>query len=269
MSEDGARMALAGLVSTRKRILATLQNLRRRLHVGYLRSEPLAACHADVGLVDGLEHRNNLINMTHFSRYARPGFYGFDHSLHRQSFTLLLESFSLFFTITKYSPRGGRPRKLQHRHQVLGLLLSIYVGSMQNNALCMIFGVPDGVVSPKTEKALHHTKLSAAVSGETWIAWLSLDRQKEYAALAAQRQPLLRFKWDFIDRNFSELAQSSICSCSNLILIGFATVHRISSPEMLTFRTPITPWSVYHGNTLLLGGWSHSLGQTHQTAQLE
>ncbi|KAG3175356.1 hypothetical protein PC128_g17795 [Phytophthora cactorum] len=51
-------------------------------------------------------------------------------------------SFSLFFTITKYSQRGGRPRKLQHRHQVLGLVLSVYVGSMQNNALCMMFGVP-------------------------------------------------------------------------------------------------------------------------------
>lgn len=65
----------------------------------------------------------------------------------RAAFTRLLDRFSVFYIIPQYNSEGDRPRKLQQHHQVLGLLLAFYVGSMKNNALIMIFGVPPSILS--------------------------------------------------------------------------------------------------------------------------
>ncbi|KAL3667221.1 hypothetical protein V7S43_007456 [Phytophthora oleae] len=54
-------------------------------------------------------------------------------SLSRAAFTRLLVRFAEFYEIPRYNPKGGRPRKLQQHHQVLGLLLAYYLGSMQND----------------------------------------------------------------------------------------------------------------------------------------
>jgi hypothetical protein len=65
----------------------------------------------------------------------------------RRSFERLLQRFAVFYSISQYRPKGGRPRKLQHHHHVLGLLLAFYVGSMQHKSLCSIFGVPHSTLS--------------------------------------------------------------------------------------------------------------------------
>ncbi|KAF1774424.1 hypothetical protein GQ600_286 [Phytophthora cactorum] len=53
----------------------------------------------------------------------------------------LLVQFSLCYEIRVYSPSGGRPRKLQHHHQVLGVLLAFYAGSTKRASLCLNFGI--------------------------------------------------------------------------------------------------------------------------------
>lgn len=65
----------------------------------------------------------------------------------RAAFTRLMDPFSVFYIVSQFNPKGGRSRKLQPRHQVLGLLLTFYVGSMDNNALSMIFGVSPSTLS--------------------------------------------------------------------------------------------------------------------------
>ncbi|EEY67241.1 uncharacterized protein PITG_04211 [Phytophthora infestans T30-4] len=125
MADSAEWVALTALVATRMRMSATLHDLRRRLYLEYLRSERerlLRVRHyLTVGCLSqpvwaswmNLWHHGNdlkLINMT---------------SLSRRSFMLLMERFSLFYIIPTHYPKGGRPRKLQKIHQVLGLLLML------------------------------------------------------------------------------------------------------------------------------------------------
>jgi hypothetical protein len=42
----------------------------------------------------------------------------------------MLDRFSQFYSLPGYNRKGGRPRKLRHHHQVLGLLMAFYVGYM-------------------------------------------------------------------------------------------------------------------------------------------
>jgi hypothetical protein len=60
--------------------------------------------------------------------------------LRRRSFMRLLAWFANFYQIPAYRRRGGRPRKLQHHHQVLGLKLVFYRDSMGQKGLCFKFG---------------------------------------------------------------------------------------------------------------------------------
>ncbi|EGZ19047.1 hypothetical protein PHYSODRAFT_501296, partial [Phytophthora sojae] len=84
-------------------------------------------------------------------------------SLTRSAFLRLLEQFTPFYNITTYSPRGGRPKKLRHHHQVLGLLMALYVGSMGQKALCIMFGVPPPTLSRTLNAA--EDAMAAALTG--------------------------------------------------------------------------------------------------------
>ncbi|ETL30237.1 hypothetical protein L916_16765 [Phytophthora nicotianae] len=96
--------------------------------------------------------KKNLLTITSLSRYVKPAYRAglankHGVSLTRASFERLLDRFSLFYTIPVYNRTGGRPRKLQHHHQVLGLLLAFYVGSMKCRSLCLTFGIPTATLS--------------------------------------------------------------------------------------------------------------------------
>ncbi|KAE9266389.1 hypothetical protein PR003_g32141, partial [Phytophthora rubi] len=120
-------------------------------------------------------------------------------SLCRQSFNRLLERFTMVYRIPRFRPRGGRPRKLQHEHQVLGLTLAFYVGSMQHKSLCSTFGDPHSTLSRLLSIA--EVSMSEALIGfsPARIVWPTLARQKALARLTAARAPLLPFTWGFID----------------------------------------------------------------------
>ncbi|KAE9030599.1 hypothetical protein PR003_g1433 [Phytophthora rubi] len=78
-------------------------------------------------------------------------------SLTRPAFHQLMRSFARFYFIPKAKFRG-RPPKLRYLHQVLGLVLSFYVGSMEQSSLSMLFGVPPSTLLPilrRAEEALH------------------------------------------------------------------------------------------------------------------
>ncbi|KAG2908632.1 hypothetical protein PC117_g19883 [Phytophthora cactorum] len=67
-------------------------------------------------------------------------------SLTRAVFQQLSRRFARFYN-NPPSTRRGRTPKLRYYHQVLGLLLCFYVGSMENATLCMVFGVPPSTLS--------------------------------------------------------------------------------------------------------------------------
>eukprot|EP00644_Phytophthora_capsici_P007147 jgi/Phyca11/112749/e_gw1.22.618.1 len=57
---------------------------------------------------------------------------------YRAAFSQHLVRFSHFYRTPPPSSRG-RPPKLQYHHQVLGLVMSFYVGSMENSTLSLLF----------------------------------------------------------------------------------------------------------------------------------
>ncbi|KAE9335372.1 hypothetical protein PR003_g13050 [Phytophthora rubi] len=120
-------------------------------------------------------------------------------SLCRQSFCMLLQRFKAFYSLPIYRPKGGRPRRLQKHHQVLGLLLAFYVGSMQRTSLCKEFGVPPSTLARVLNAA--ETALSRALHdfGPARIVWPSPERQKALARLVALRHLLIQFTWGFLD----------------------------------------------------------------------
>ncbi|KAG1703439.1 hypothetical protein DVH05_007387 [Phytophthora capsici] len=97
-------------------------------------------------------------------------------SLTRASFSRLLRRFARLYKILPPSSRG-RPPKLQYLHQVLGLALCYYVGSMENSTLSMLFGMPSGTLNRTLRKA--EEALAVALRGfrPARIAWPSPSRQ--------------------------------------------------------------------------------------------
>jgi hypothetical protein len=96
-------------------------------------------------------------------------------------------------------PQGGRPRKLQNHHQVLGVLLAFYVGSMQRLSLCKEFGVPPSTLARVLNAAEEALASALQDFRPARIVWPSFQRQKALARLVARRHPLLQFTWGFLD----------------------------------------------------------------------
>ncbi|ETM97900.1 hypothetical protein PPTG_19898 [Phytophthora nicotianae INRA-310] len=121
--------------------------------------------------------------------------------------SVLLPTASLvaqFYTIPSPSSRG-HPPKLRYLHQVLGLVMCYYVGSMENITLSMLFGVPP-------------TTLSGY--GPARIAWPSPSRQVELARLVEPREPLLKHTFGFIDGTNLRVMQPSYADLQNVMYNG-------------------------------------------------
>ncbi|KAG3234399.1 hypothetical protein PI124_g20545 [Phytophthora idaei] len=73
------------------------------------------------------------------------------------AFNQLLDRYAEFYPINRVGPRGGRPPKLVYHHQVLGLLMHYYEGSVGLKTLCEVFAVPPSTLQrtlAREEKAL-------------------------------------------------------------------------------------------------------------------
>lgn len=131
-----------------------------------------------------------------------------------RSFVGLLRRFAQFYAIPGYRPKGGRPRKLQHHHQVLGVLLAFYVDAMDYSSLGSMFGVPQSTLSRILNAAEDALADALKGYGPARIVWPTLKRQKTLARLTAAREPLLPFTWGFIDgKNFR------VCGALYLLLL--------------------------------------------------
>jgi hypothetical protein len=118
--------------------------------------------------------------------------------LHRATFHQLLERFSNFYSLPPSTSRG-RPPKLRFLHQVLGLLLCFYVGSMENSPLCMVFGVPPATLSRTMRKAERALSLALQGYAPARISFPSPAQQARLAKLVEAREPLLQHTFGFID----------------------------------------------------------------------
>ncbi|KAE9074386.1 hypothetical protein PF002_g25132 [Phytophthora fragariae] len=115
-----------------------------------------------------------------------------------RAFDQLLCRFSCFYYMPPPSSRG-LPPKLRYLHQVLGLVLTFYVGSMEQSSLCITFGVPPSMLSRTLRKA--EEALARALNGyaPARISWPSPSRQVELARMVNKREPLLTHTFGFID----------------------------------------------------------------------
>ncbi|KAJ8524315.1 hypothetical protein ON010_g16803 [Phytophthora cinnamomi] len=113
------------------------------------------------------------------------------------------------------------PPKLRHYHQILGLVLCFYVGSMEQSSLCMMFGAPPSTIS----RTLRHAEkaLAGALDGyaPARISWPSPSRQAELAQLVEAREPLLKHTFGFIDGKNFKVQQPSNADLQNAMYNGW------------------------------------------------
>eukprot|EP00644_Phytophthora_capsici_P016518 jgi/Phyca11/124112/e_gw1.52.337.1 len=201
MADTGAfeMYMLFARLRRRRRAKATLQDLRKAIAVEKLRWEWARSIR--------IRHYVTLDCMKppEQSPWMATWRFGSDKnflnltSLTRASFCRLLERFSNFYHIPRYRPKGGRPPRLRHHHQVLGALLCFYVNSAQGGLLCLQFGAPPATMSRviMSAEAVLCTALKDFAPAR--IVWPSLARQAALAKLVSLRQPLLNFTWGFLD----------------------------------------------------------------------
>ncbi|EGZ27291.1 hypothetical protein PHYSODRAFT_475810, partial [Phytophthora sojae] len=127
-------------------------------------------------------------------------------SLTRSAFHQLLRRFSRFY----YIPRST---KLRHYHQILGLVLCFYVGSMEQSSLCMMFGAPPSTISRTLRRAEEALSLALKGYAPARISWPSPARQAELAKLVEAREPILKHTFGFIDGKNLRVS----CSLQNVI----------------------------------------------------
>ncbi|POM69056.1 Hypothetical protein PHPALM_14698 [Phytophthora palmivora] len=174
-------------------------------------------------------------------------------SLCRSSFCRLLERFSLFYHIPTFRAKGGRPVKMKHHHQVLGLLLAFYVGSMGHKTLCSNFGVPHSTLSRVLSKAEDAMRDALAGFSPARIVWPTLTRQKALARLVAAREPLLQFTWGFIDGKNYRVQQPASAEIQNAHYNGW--LHAVFVTGTLCFSADgLIVWSKHN----CPGSWNDS-----------
>ncbi|OWZ09060.1 hypothetical protein PHMEG_00018299 [Phytophthora megakarya] len=174
-------------------------------------------------------------------------------SLGRKSFGLLMDRFALYYAIPLYRPKGGRPRKLQYHHQVFGLLLAFYVGSMEHKALCAMLGVPHSTLS----RVLKHAEdaLRQALSGfsPARIVCATIARQEALARLTTQRESMLQFTWGFIDGKNYRIQEPSNHDVQNAYYNEW--LHNVYVTGTLCFRADgLIVWCRHHCS----GSWNDS-----------
>ncbi|KAE8970186.1 hypothetical protein PR003_g28578 [Phytophthora rubi] len=226
-------VVLSGMSRARVRAHRSLKGLQRRLKEELMRVE-----HA------------RLVRIRHYitaSCLPRPDvapwmymwFFGTDEnflnvtSLCRRSFNRLLERFKLFYNIPRFSPKGGRPKKLQEHHQVLGLLMAFYVDSMQHKSLCSTIGLPHSTLSRVLADAEVAMKETLAGFSPARIVWPTIARQKALSRLTAARSALLPFTWGFIDGKNYRVQEPSHPDFQNAHYNGW--LHCVYVTETLCF----------------------------------
>ncbi|EGZ22640.1 hypothetical protein PHYSODRAFT_249619 [Phytophthora sojae] len=141
-------------------------------------------------------------------------------SLKRSAFDQLLCRFSCFYYMPPPSSRG-RPPKLRYLHQLLGLVLTFYDGSMEQSSLCITFGVPPSTLSRTLRKA--EEALARALNGyaPVRISWPSPSRQVELARMFNKRETLLTHTFGFIDGKNLRVQEPSNADLQNAMYNGW------------------------------------------------
>ncbi|EGZ07391.1 hypothetical protein PHYSODRAFT_387892, partial [Phytophthora sojae] len=123
MTDPRQLVVLCMMSETRQRMLDAVKDLRRRLGEERKRAE-----HARMVRIRHYVTASCL-PAPRLAPWMYIWWFGSDKnfikitSLCRRSFMRLLERFSMLYDIPGYNPKGGRPRKLQNHHQVLGVLV--------------------------------------------------------------------------------------------------------------------------------------------------
>ncbi|ETP23156.1 hypothetical protein F441_03681 [Phytophthora nicotianae CJ01A1] len=167
------------------------------------------------------------LGVPHLSAWSLLYKYGTDENLlnvttlTRSAFNELLARFAGFYHIHRPRRDGGRPPKLTEHHQVLGLLLHYYEGSMGVKTICEIFAVPPTTLQRTLMKAEH--ALEAALRGfyPARISWPSLGHQRRMAAWVHAREPLLDNIFGFVDGKNYRVMQPSRADIQNAYYNGW------------------------------------------------
>ncbi|EGZ04466.1 hypothetical protein PHYSODRAFT_343244 [Phytophthora sojae] len=113
------------------------------------------------------------------------------------------------------------PTKLRYLQKVLGLVLTFYVGSLEQSSLCITFGVPPNTLSRTLRKA--EEALARALNGyaPARISWPSPSCQVELARMVNKREPLLTHTFGFINGKNLRVQEPSNADLQNAMYNGW------------------------------------------------
>ncbi|KAJ8566586.1 hypothetical protein ON010_g6535 [Phytophthora cinnamomi] len=192
-------MALATHLKTRERMVEALTVLRRKVHEEQardVRRRSLRVRH--YATLDCIPDPRDSDWMKLWRNGSDENFIHYT-SLDRISFCRLLEQFSPYYKLPGYNHKGGRPPRLQHKHQALAVVLTFYVDSHHEKHASVYFGAPPSTLSRVLNSAEEALGKALASFRPARISWPSGARQRALAKLTALREPLLQFTWGFID----------------------------------------------------------------------
>ncbi|KAF1780820.1 hypothetical protein GQ600_567 [Phytophthora cactorum] len=86
-----------------------------------------------------------------------------------------------------------------YHHQVLGLVLGFYVGSMENNTFCLLFGVPPSTLARNLRRLEEELAMTLKWYAPARILWPSPARQVKLTRLVEAREPLLKNTFGIFD----------------------------------------------------------------------
>ena len=114
-------------------------------------------------------------------------------SLDKGAFNSLLARFELHYEVLSGPGRRGRPRKLESKSTVLGLILSYYTSTMEYKSLS------PATLSRTITQA--ETSLASCLKEipEAKVIWPSFQQQRDWSALTQAKYPSLCGRWGFVD----------------------------------------------------------------------
>ncbi|KAJ3099147.1 hypothetical protein HDU97_003445 [Phlyctochytrium planicorne] len=141
--------------------------------------------------------------------------------LDRPTFDMLLDRFGIHYEVSSGPGQSGRPRKLQEKSTVLGLLMHYYAGTMEHHTLCTMFCIPPATLSRYLSDA--ETAIHSALSEikDAQIRWPSVTEQSQWAQWVNAKERHVKRRWGFIDGKNFPVQEPSVADIQNAFYNGW------------------------------------------------
>ena len=175
-------------------------------------------------------------------------------SLTRASFEKLLTTFKRHYKTKSGKGRSGRPHRIVKKSTVLALLLQFYTAPLEKKTMCQLYAIPPTTLGRYL--LLAEIALLAALYElpEARVQWPTLDEQREWGLLVAQKSHLVTGRWGFIDGKNYRVQKPTNVDLQNAMYNGW--LHSVLITGVFCFGVDGT---VAWGKHNFVGSWNDAL----------